>query len=103
MAACYLKVKEHQKCVDACSHALKQGECVKAYFRRGQAYAELRNFSGAISDLERARGLAPDDAAIVGELRKVRAAMQGNVGSREEKKQAAHMLAGAQDCRSKAE
>eukprot|EP00929_Paragymnodinium_shiwhaense_P102253 TRINITY_DN65443_c0_g1_i1.p1 TRINITY_DN65443_c0_g1~~TRINITY_DN65443_c0_g1_i1.p1 ORF type:complete len:417 (-),score=94.17 TRINITY_DN65443_c0_g1_i1:51-1301(-) len=99
MAACYLKLEENQKCVDACNKALEQGECVKAYFRRAQAQAELRNFSGALGDLERAKTLAPDDSAVTNEIRKVRQAMQG--GNRQEKQQAARMLAGAKDERSK--
>ena len=42
MAACYLKLEEHQKCVDACAKALELGSSAKAHFRRGQAYLELR-------------------------------------------------------------
>lgn len=95
MAACYLKLGEHQKCVDACGKALALGDSVKAYFRRAQAHLELRNFGGAKGDLERARALAgPDDAAIVAELRKVKAA-QSQGGSKEERRQAEKMLAGA--------
>ncbi|CAL1129831.1 unnamed protein product [Cladocopium goreaui] len=45
MAACYLKLGEHQKCVDACNQALELGQNPKAYFRRAQAYLELSNFS----------------------------------------------------------
>lgn len=94
MAACYLKIGKHQKCVEACNKALEFGETVKAYFRRGQAYAELRNFAGAISDLERARVLAPKDAAVVSELRKVKIAFSGG-GNQKERQHAAKMLAGA--------
>merc|ERR1719247_3337915 len=75
MAACYLKLEEHQKCVDACTKAMELGSSAKAYFRRGQAYLELRNLSGARSDLERARELTPNDPAIVAELRKLRSAL----------------------------
>lgn len=75
MAACYLRLEEHQKCVDACSKALELGSSAKAYFRRGQAYLELRNLSGAKNDLERARELTPNDPAIIAELRKLRSAL----------------------------
>jgi len=75
MAACYLRTDEHQKCVDACTKALELGSSAKAYFRRGQAYLELRNLSGARSDLERARELTPKDPAIIAELRKLRTAL----------------------------
>ncbi|CAE8586708.1 unnamed protein product [Polarella glacialis] len=91
MAACYLKLGEPQKCIDACSQVLELGALPKAHFRRAQAYAELRNFSGAVSDLERARVLAPDDAAIAVELKRVRHAfMQGDAA---EKSQCAKMFA----------
>lgn len=75
MAACYLKLEEHQKCVDACTKAMELGSSAKAYFRRGQAYLELRNLSGARNDLEKARELTPNDPAIIAELRKLRSAL----------------------------
>jgi len=90
MAACYLKLEEHQKCVDACSQALELGSSSKAHFRRGQAYAGLRNFGGARADLERARELAPDDPAIVAELRRVRTAF--SQGDERERKRCARMF-----------
>ncbi|CAK9013218.1 N-terminally processed] [Durusdinium trenchii] len=68
MAACYLKLGEHQKCVDACNQALQLGQNAKAYFRRGQAYLELRNFGAAKADLLRAEaelGAAAADSADV--------------------------------------
>eukprot|EP00928_Gymnodinium_smaydae_P060583 TRINITY_DN4429_c0_g1_i1.p1 TRINITY_DN4429_c0_g1~~TRINITY_DN4429_c0_g1_i1.p1 ORF type:complete len:386 (-),score=84.16 TRINITY_DN4429_c0_g1_i1:219-1376(-) len=72
MAACYLKLGEHHKCVEACTAALEFGVNAKAYFRRGQAHAELRNFAGAKADLERVRDLEPDNGAVAVELRKLR-------------------------------
>eukprot|EP00927_Polykrikos_kofoidii_P029642 TRINITY_DN25607_c0_g1_i1.p1 TRINITY_DN25607_c0_g1~~TRINITY_DN25607_c0_g1_i1.p1 ORF type:complete len:368 (+),score=81.66 TRINITY_DN25607_c0_g1_i1:144-1247(+) len=91
MAACYLKVEQYQKCVDVCGKALQQGDNPKAFFRRAQAFLELRNFSGATSDLEKARALAPSDRAIVVEMHKVRAAM--STGDSNEKRTAAKMFA----------
>jgi len=93
MAACYLKVGEFQKCVDACTTALTFGESSKAHFRRAQAQAELRNFSGAKADLERAQELAPDDRAIQLEMRKIRAEFLR--ADDQEKKRCAKMLGGA--------
>lgn len=75
MAACYLKLEEHQKAVDACTKALELGSSPKAYFRRGQAYLELRNLAGARNDLTKANELTPNDPAIVAELRKLRTAL----------------------------
>lgn len=93
MAACYLKLEEPQKCVEACGKALELGESAKAHYRRGQAFAELRNFSGARSELERAKDLAPDDPGITAELRKVRAAF--SKGNDKERRKCAKMFAEA--------
>lgn len=93
MAACYLKTGEPQKCVDACSQALDLGASSKGHFRRAQAFAELRNFSGATADLERARHLAPDDPAIDVELKKLRRSFSQADAS--EKKRYAEMFAKA--------
>eukprot|EP00930_Biecheleria_cincta_P042072 TRINITY_DN28938_c0_g1_i2.p1 TRINITY_DN28938_c0_g1~~TRINITY_DN28938_c0_g1_i2.p1 ORF type:complete len:346 (-),score=88.53 TRINITY_DN28938_c0_g1_i2:95-1102(-) len=92
-AACYLKTGEPQKCVDACSQALDLGASSKGHFRRAQAYAELRNLSGATADLERARQLAPDDPAIDVELKKLRRSFSQADAS--EKKRYAEMFAKA--------
>mmetsp|Transcript_10381 Transcript_10381/g.24999 ORF Transcript_10381/g.24999 Transcript_10381/m.24999 type:complete len:344 (+) Transcript_10381:32-1063(+) len=90
MAACYLKVKDFQKCVNACTAALELGAQAKAYFRRAQAYVELRNLSDAASDLERARALAPEDASILAQLRQVRRSMKQ--GDEEERQRYAGMF-----------
>jgi len=90
MAACYLKLGEHQKCVDACTAALDFGSSSKAFFRRGKARCELRDFGGARADLERARELAPEDPAIPAELRRVRAAFEH--GDAAERRQCAKMF-----------
>ncbi|CAE7032142.1 FKBP4 [Symbiodinium natans] len=76
MAACYLKVGDFQKCVEACTAALDFGAHAKAYFRRAQAYVELRNLGDASADLEKARALAPEDAGILAQLRQVRRSMK---------------------------
>eukprot|EP00419_Tripos_fusus_P004280 CAMPEP_0172682442 /NCGR_PEP_ID=MMETSP1074-20121228/18173_1 /TAXON_ID=2916 /ORGANISM="Ceratium fusus, Strain PA161109" /LENGTH=368 /DNA_ID=CAMNT_0013501127 /DNA_START=12 /DNA_END=1114 /DNA_ORIENTATION=- len=95
MAACYLKVGEHQKCVDACTAALELGASSKAHFRRGQAYAELRNFVAAKTDLEKAQELEPDESAIAQELRKLKNSQLR--GDEQERKRYAKMLGGGTD------
>mmetsp|Transcript_59037 Transcript_59037/g.175629 ORF Transcript_59037/g.175629 Transcript_59037/m.175629 type:complete len:226 (+) Transcript_59037:71-748(+) len=74
MAACYLKLSEHQKCVTACNKALAQGQLSKAHFRRGQAQLELRNLDEAKQDFEKARELEPSDPAIEKELKRLKVA-----------------------------
>lgn len=84
MAACYLKVGEHQKCVDACSDVLQHGPSAKAHFRRGQAYLELRNFAGAKAEFAEVKRLEPENTEVDAELRKVKAAMsKGDAAERE--------------------
>lgn len=74
MAACYLKLSEHQKCVEACSKALVDGQLSKAYFRRGQAHLEMRHLDEAKEDFEKARELEPSDPAIEKELKRLKVA-----------------------------
>merc|ERR1712217_695954 len=76
MAACYLKLNEHQKCVNSCSKALETGPLSKAFFRRGQANLEMRNLDEAKDDFEQARKLEPNDAAIEKELRRLQQAFK---------------------------
>ncbi|CAE8584070.1 unnamed protein product [Polarella glacialis] len=90
MAACYLKLEEYKKCIDACSKALSTGSLSKAYFRRGQANLELGNLDEAKSDFERARDLAPEDPAIEKELRRLRVAFSQH--DAKEKKKFAKMF-----------
>jgi len=92
MAACYIKVGEHQKCVDACTAALELGASSKAHFRRGQAYAELRNFVAAKTDLEKAQELEPGETAIAQELRNLKSIQLR--GDEQERKRYAKMLGG---------
>merc|ERR1719223_395197 len=92
MAACYLKVGQHQKCVAACTAALDLGVSSKAHFRRGQAYAELRNFVAAKTDLDKAQELEPGETAIAQELRKLKSSQLR--GDEQERKRYAKMLGG---------
>eukprot|EP00913_Durusdinium_trenchii_P021822 g20504.t1 len=89
--ACYLKLGEHQKCVDACNQALQLGQNAKAYFRRGQAYLELRNFGAAKADLLRAE--AELGAAAAAPLRRaLREALRPRTADGAERQQCRAML-----------
>mmetsp|Transcript_18366 Transcript_18366/g.41533 ORF Transcript_18366/g.41533 Transcript_18366/m.41533 type:complete len:214 (+) Transcript_18366:98-739(+) len=74
MAACYLKMGAHQKCVESCSKALADGDLPKAYFRRGQAHLELRNLDEAKEDLQKTLALEPDDKATEQQLKRLKQA-----------------------------
>lgn len=74
MAACYLKVGMHQKCIASCGKVLAEGPNSKASFRCGQAHLELGNLDEAKENLDQARQLEPANAAIVQELRRLKAA-----------------------------
>ncbi|OLP95667.1 Peptidyl-prolyl cis-trans isomerase FKBP4 [Symbiodinium microadriaticum] len=74
MAACYLKLGEHRKCIESCTKALSTCPLSKAYFRRGQAHLELRNLDEAKEDFEQARALEPQDPAVEKELKRLKQA-----------------------------
>ena len=94
MAACYLKLGEHRKCIDACTKALSTSPLSKAYFRRGQAHLELRSLDEAKEDFERARELEPDPA-IDKELKRLKQAFSQH--DAKEKKRFAKMFSKMQE------
>lgn len=52
-AACSIKLKKYQDCIDDCSAALEiDRRYVKAYYRRAQAYLELGETTAAAKDLK---------------------------------------------------
>ncbi|XP_043691429.1 peptidyl-prolyl cis-trans isomerase FKBP42 [Telopea speciosissima] len=70
MAACLIKLKRHEEVIGQCNNVLVEDENnVKALFRRGKARAELGQTDAAREDFLKARKLAPQDKAIVKELR----------------------------------
>lgn len=74
MAACYLKLEEPHKCVQACTKAIDvSAMSSKAFFRRAQGQAELRNFGDARMDLQRARELSPKNREVAAELHRLKA------------------------------
>ncbi|XP_021890771.1 peptidyl-prolyl cis-trans isomerase FKBP42 [Carica papaya] len=70
MAACLIKLKRYEEAIGQCSLVLAEDENnVKALFRRGKARAELGQTDAAREDFQKARKFAPEDRAIVKELR----------------------------------
>lgn len=72
-ALCHLKGKAYKEAVKSSEEALKvDPKSFKAYYRRGQAKAEMGNFGEAVSDVRRASELSPTDKAIASELKRLR-------------------------------
>lgn len=70
IAACLIKLKRYDEAIGQCSIVLSEDENnVKALFRRGKARAELGQTDAAREDFLKARKYAPEDKAIVKELR----------------------------------
>ena len=65
MAACQLKSNRSDLAIKNCSHCLSiDHTSVKALFRRGQAYANLKDYEKASIDYQNAEQLAPNDTDI---------------------------------------
>jgi len=65
LAASYLKQGQHKLVIQECTKALLMDKmCVKALFRRAEAYRELGMYSKAVADLDRARSLEPRNQMI---------------------------------------
>lgn len=70
MAACLIKLKRNEEAIGQCSIVLSEDENnVKALFRRGKARAELGQTDAAREDFQKAQKYAPQDKAILRELR----------------------------------
>ncbi|KAL9404890.1 hypothetical protein Peur_001862 [Populus x canadensis] len=70
MAACLIKLKRHEEAIAQCTIVLAEDENnAKALFRRGKARAELGQTDAAREDFLKARKHAPEDKAIMRELR----------------------------------
>ncbi|PIA48443.1 hypothetical protein AQUCO_01400794v1 [Aquilegia coerulea] len=70
IAACLIKLKRYDEAIAQCSIVLSEDENnVKALFRRGKARAELGQTDAAREDFQKARKYAPEDKAIIKELR----------------------------------
>nr|CAD1818441.1 unnamed protein product [Ananas comosus var. bracteatus] len=70
MAACLIKLQRYDEAIGQCTIVLSEDENnVKALFRRGKARAALGQTEAAREDFQRARKYAPEDKAILKELR----------------------------------
>ncbi|KAL6076241.1 adenyl-nucleotide exchange factor sse1 [Balamuthia mandrillaris] len=77
LAICCIKLKRFEEAVHNCTKALELNEKnAKALFRRGQSFAELKQWDKAKEDLQAASALEPNDAAIKKELARVNKAIQ---------------------------
>ena len=55
LASSYLKLEEHDKCVQQCSEVLQHSPGDrKALYRRGQSYSALKQYPAAVADLQEA-------------------------------------------------
>ena len=65
LAACQLKFKQYDHAARNCTKVLElDQDCVKALYRRGQAYINLNDFEQARNDLVKAKHLEPNSQAI---------------------------------------
>ena len=76
-ALCMNKVGRHEEAIERCEEVLKiENTSLKAYYRRGQGYFQLKNLELAWKDLKRAVKLSPEDEIVRGELEKCEEEME---------------------------
>jgi len=64
-AATHLKMKLLEEVIIDCNLALEiQGDNIKALYRRGVAFLDLKKYAEALADLQKAAELAPNDTTI---------------------------------------
>jgi len=75
-AACKIKLGNNSSAVEDCNRVLENEEKnVKAFYRRAQANANMKDFEEAMKDLKTASEIAPDDKAIRSEIARVKKLM----------------------------
>ncbi|XP_068719811.1 peptidyl-prolyl cis-trans isomerase D-like [Montipora capricornis] len=76
-AACKGKLGDHSGTVADCKEVLDlDANNVKALFRRGQANTNMKDFQQAMSDLQAASKLAPNDKSIRNEIARLKKLME---------------------------
>lgn len=85
MAMCYIKLAKWSECKQAASAAIAEdGNNAKAYFRRGCAYLETKDYDEARNDFKRVLSLEasnPDAAAKLQEVQAKEAAQQARMAA----------------------
>lgn len=76
LALVALRAENYSDVIKSASHALEldlsKNDQAKAYYRRGQAYGEMKDDKAAIEDLKRAAELTPEDTGVQHELEAAR-------------------------------
>lgn len=91
-ASCAVRLGNWRNAINNCGYALEISPVnPKAFFRRGQAYMGMKDYAPAITDLEKALQLCPQDAGILNALNQAKKAL--NDEKKREKKMFAKLFA----------
>lgn len=91
-ASCAVRLGIWRNAINNCSYALEVSpENPKAYFRRGQAYMGMKDYTEAVKDLEKALKLSQQDAGVLAALNEAKRCL--NEEKKREKKMFSKMFA----------